>query len=123
VYGHGAIVRSSHTKALEYAFLRDGPESCAGGWDVAGPLIGRAVGFVEAHIPAAYHFAEKAVARKTVGSATTGLDAVGSVRAVMKVGAGTLQRAVSDIGGPLVRGAGPAARALRSVLGRVAEPL
>jgi alpha-beta hydrolase superfamily lysophospholipase len=48
LWGHGAILGSERARALAYDFLRDAPEPCRGAWDVAGPLLGRALGWAYA---------------------------------------------------------------------------
>ncbi|MDP9066909.1 MAG: peptidoglycan DD-metalloendopeptidase family protein [Actinomycetota bacterium] len=45
--GHSAIVSSDTAQALAFAFLRDAPASCEGGWDLWGPRLGRAIGMAE----------------------------------------------------------------------------
>ena len=45
--GHSAIVSSDEAQGLAYAFLRDAAPSCEGAWDLWGPRVGRATGFVE----------------------------------------------------------------------------
>ena len=45
--GHSSIVASDQAQGLAYAFLRDAPPTCETRWDLWGPRIGRATGFVE----------------------------------------------------------------------------
>ena len=47
VQGHSAIVTSDIAQGLAHSFLRDAPPSCRGAWDLWGPRIGRALGFLE----------------------------------------------------------------------------
>lgn len=45
--GHSAIVSSDAAQGLAYSFLRGAPESCETGWDLWGPRLGTAIGFLE----------------------------------------------------------------------------
>ena len=48
--GHEAIVGSPEALATAYQFLRGGPAPCRAGWDLWGPRIGRAVGWLEGRL-------------------------------------------------------------------------
>lgn len=58
--GHSAIVGSDEAQGLAYAFLRDAAPTCETAWDLWGPRIGRATGFVEANSYRALAAAEAA---------------------------------------------------------------
>lgn len=52
--GHDSVVASAESRSLAYAFLRGAPESCRGGWDEWGPVLGRAIGWAQSAIADVY---------------------------------------------------------------------
>ena len=106
LFSHGGIVRSSKTRALAYAFLRDAAVACRTVWDSAGRVLGGAIGLVEDRLDDVYRYAERGAAGPPIGAVpwiVRGLRSVASatVNAVEAVAGG-----FGDLGRRLAGGAG-----------------
>jgi hypothetical protein len=49
--GHDRVVTSDVARSIAKSFLRDGPATCRGGWDLWGPRIGRVISVTERALP------------------------------------------------------------------------
>lgn len=49
--GHDRVVTSDVARSIAKAFLRDGPATCQGGWDLWGPRVGRVISAAEQALP------------------------------------------------------------------------
>jgi hypothetical protein len=73
--GHAGIVRSRLARGLAHAFLRGAPASCIGGWDVWGPRLGAAVGWLESGAAEAVGAAESGALGRALGAGKGRVDA------------------------------------------------
>ena len=64
--GHSGIVTAPQSLDTAYAFLRDARPPCPTGWDVWGPRVGSAAGWLEERIPSLYARIERAVIRRAL---------------------------------------------------------
>lgn len=58
-WAHDAIVHDAAARGLAYAFLRDAPLDCPGGWDRYGPAVGSGISWFESKGGALYRGAER----------------------------------------------------------------